>query len=145
MNEQLDQLAFSFFKLFARYESSLKERGFFQSRNGKILVDWDRFANEVVGGNFMEELGDKAENAQYILSEPPKRQVINEASQIVWQEVSNQERSVQTLFGHISRVRNNLYHGAKFNGTWFDPERSKALLGASLEVLEHYKSRVDIG
>ena len=144
MNDHLDQLAFSFFKLFARYESSLKERGFFQARNGKILVDWDHFANEVIGGDFMNDLGKKVEYAKFILDEPPNRQVANDAGKIIWQEVSNQEKSVQSLFGHISRVRNNLYHGAKFNGTWFAPERSKALLSASLEILEHYKSRIDI-
>ncbi|MGH1384324.1 hypothetical protein [Kordia sp.] len=66
MSKQLDQLAFSFFKLFAQYESSLKEKGFFQARNGKILVDWDRFANEVIGGGFMNDLGEKADYADYI-------------------------------------------------------------------------------
>ena len=35
-------------------------------------------------------------------------------------------------------MRNNLYHGAKFNGTWFDPQRSERLLGHGLVVLEHY-------
>lgn len=144
MNNQLDQLAFSFFKLFARYESSLKENNFFQFRNGKILVDWDRFANEVIGSNFIEELGDKVEYANLILNEPPNRQVVNNEGRIIWQEVSNQDKSVQSLFGHISRVRNNLYHGAKFNGTWFAPERSQALLNASLEILECFKSRLSI-
>lgn len=144
MNNNLDRLAFSFFKLFARYESSLKEQGYFQPRNGKILVDWDRFANEVIGTNFIEELGDNAAHAHFILEQPPKRQVVDDAGQIIWQDVPNQDKSVQALFGHISRVRNNLYHGAKFNGTWFDPQRSKALLSASLEILEHYKSRIGI-
>jgi hypothetical protein len=102
VNEQLDKLAFSFFKLFAHYESSLKENDFFQVRNRKILVDWDRFANEAIGVDFMNGLGEKAEYAKFILDEPPNRQVVNDAGKIIWEEVSNQDKSVQSLFGHIS-------------------------------------------
>lgn len=143
MDNELDQLAFSFFKLFAQYESSLKENGFFVSGgNKKVIVDWDRFANEVIGNNFINDLGDKAEFANYILQEPPKRQSVNEEGNIVWQAVSNENKSVQSLFGHISRVRNNLYHGAKFNGSWFDPDRSKRLLESSLEILERFKEKI---
>tara|TARA_R110000868_G_scaffold410543_1_gene699027 strand:+ start:2507 stop:2941 length:435 start_codon:yes stop_codon:yes gene_type:complete len=139
MSKQLDQLAFSFFKLFAQYESNLKEKGFFQANGKKINVDWDRFANEVIGNSFLEDLGDKAQYAEFILSEPPKRQVANEDNQIIWQDVANNDKSVQSLFGHITRVRNNLYHGAKFNGTWFDPQRSKDLIEASVIILRHYE------
>ena len=106
MSKQLDQLAFSFFKLFAQYESNLKEKGFFQANGKKINVDWDRFANEVIGNSFLEDLGDKAQYAEFILSEPPKRQVANEDNQIIWQDVANNDKSVQSLFGHITRVRN---------------------------------------
>ena len=87
----------------------------------------------------MEDLGDKAQYAEFILSEPPKRQVANEDNQIIWQDVANNDKSVQSLFGHITRVRNNLYHGAKFNGTWFDPQRSKDLIEASVIILRHYE------
>lgn len=78
MEEQLDKLAFSFFKLFAQYESYLKEHDYFQVTNsGKINVDWDRFVNEIIGQNYVAKLGDKAASAEYILSEPPKKQVVN--------------------------------------------------------------------
>ncbi len=142
MSEELDKLAFSFFKLFAQYESSLKEKGFFVSGGNKVIVDWDRFANEEIGNSFIEDLGDKAAYANYILSEPPKRQNVNQNGNIIWEDVPNEDKSIQSLFGHISRIRNNLYHGAKFNGTWFDPGRSKKLLEASLEILEHFKGKI---
>ena len=120
-------------------KTNLKEKGFFQANGKKINVDWDRFANEVIGNSFLEDLGDKAQYAEFILSEPPKRQVANEDNQIIWQDVANNDKSVQSLFGHITRVRNNLYHGAKFNGTWFDPQRSKDLIEASVIILRHYE------
>ncbi|QLE36307.1 hypothetical protein [Vibrio parahaemolyticus] len=140
MNEQLDILAFEFFKLFAKYESYLKEKGYFEvNRRGQINVQWDRFANQVVGRDFLEELGENSRSALYILKKPPKQQGVNEKGKIIWKDVPNNERSVQILFGHICRVRNNLYHGAKFNGTWFDPRRSFELLENSLVVLKAFE------
>lgn len=140
VNQLLDQLAFRFFKLFAQYESTLKERNYFRVENrDRIVVDWNRFANEVVGDNFINDLGDKAKSAHFILQQPPMKQVANNEGNIIWQEVSNHDQSVQVLFGHICRIRNNLFHGSKFNGTWFDPDRSKALMEHGLIILEHYK------
>src|SRR5690606_13873449 len=109
-----------------------KERDFFTSNKGKLIVDWDRFANEVIGSAFLEKLGNNRNAAEYILENPPNKQSVNDQGKIIWSEVPNKERSVQILFSHISRIRNNLYHGAKFNGTWFDPERSRELLSKGL-------------
>lgn len=139
---ELDQLACAFFKLFAQYESSLKERGYFRivSQN-QPEADWDRFVNEKIGADFLQSLQDKSTSAEYILNHPPMKQVV-EDGYIVWQEVSNSEQSVQTLFGHIRRIRNNLHHGAKFNGTWFAPERSQKLISSALEILIHFKPKI---
>ena len=112
MQMHLDELAFQFFKLFAQYESTLKERGFFRrGGRGEVLVDWDRFANEVIGPNFRNDLGNAA---NYILQNPPMKQSVNEDGKIIWIEVPNDDQSVQALIGHICRIRNNLYHGAKY-------------------------------
>lgn len=144
MNAHLDQLAFRFFKLFARYESTLKEHGFFQAdRSGNVIVDWDSFANQVIAKGFKDELGALAPAAEYILDKPPKRQVVD-GGQVVWADVPATDKSVQMLFSHISRVRNNLFHGAKFNGTWFDPERSEILLTHSLAILEHFRAKAGV-
>lgn len=144
LDKQLDILAFNFFKLFAQYESSLKENGYFTFNNGRIIVNWDKFANQVIGSNFLSELGGARDSAEYILNNPPKKQSVNDENKIVWIDVPNTERSVQILFSHISRIRNNLYHGAKFNGTWFDPERSELLLTHALQILDFYKQKLDI-
>lgn len=140
MNDELDLLAFRFFKKFAQYEFSLKESGFFQVNRTKIIVDWDKFANQVIGQDFLDKLGDSATSAKYILNNPPKKQIF-EGGKIVWKDVSNNEKNVQTLFGHIGRVRKNLFHGAKFNGSWFDPERSLLLLRHSLAILNCLKAK----
>jgi hypothetical protein len=71
----------------------------------------------------------------YLLAHPPKRQVWVDG-EVTWEAVPNNEVSVQILIGHIRRVRNNLYHGGKFNGKWIDPDRSEELISKSLVVLE---------
>lgn len=143
----MDQLAFRFFKLFAQYEASLKSMGFFKvvDADGSVAVDWNRFANEVIGPDFIEQLGPEAEAAHFIFRAPPKRQVVDVAGRIGWKAVSDRDRSVQALFGHLSRMRNNLFHGSKFDGRgWIDEERSEALLSRGLRLLEFYKSRVGL-
>ena len=137
MQRDLDNLAFQFFKLFAQYESTMKERGLFQKDGrGRVRADWERFAKEVVGPNYRDELGDIAD---YILQNPPMKQAVNEDDKVIWESVPSDDQSVQALFGHIHRMRNNLFHGAKFNGTWFDPDRSKLLLENGLAILNHYR------
>ena len=139
----LDLIAFKFFKLFAQYESSLKERGFYRvSGKGGIIVDWDRFACDRIGSDFLAQMGDQAEAATFILNAPPQKQAVDANGHIVWQEVANDDQSVQALFGHLSRMRNNLFHGAKFNGTWFDPQRSHDLLVRGVQILEFYRARL---
>jgi len=142
MNEELDRLSFELFKLFAEYEYELKQYKFFKTNNGSnIEVDWDRFANEKIGRHFMDILNDDHASAQYILSNPPKKQEIEDNS-IVWTKVSNTDTSVQALFGHIRRVRNNLFHGAKFGATWSEPSRNKKLIEHSIIILKCLKIKL---
>lgn len=141
--ETLDKLAFQFFKLFAQYEAYLKEHGFFKAdKSGNIFVDWDRFANEVIGKDFQDRLGESSESAKFILDNPPNKQIYD-GSKVIWSVVSQNEKSIQILFGHICRVRNNLFHGAKFNGTWNDPVRSEKLLRCSLDVLLAFRNQLN--
>ena len=143
MENKLDQLALKFFKLYAQYEFFLKENKYFEERRGTIIVDWDRFVNQQIGPDFLDKMGDLRPSAEYILENPPKKQVVNENGVIIWSDVPNNERSVQVLFGHISRIRNNLFHGAKFNGTWFSPERNLKLISDGVIVLECFKHLIN--
>jgi len=136
-SQQLDQLSYRFFKLFAQYEYALKAMGY--GRAGKSDAaepDWDRFANEI--GVALTQSQDQAvvEARTYLLEQPPKRQVWLNGS-VAWAVVPNTDRSTQILFAHIRRVRNNLYHGGKFNGRWIDPDRSQELISKSLLLLQN--------
>jgi len=137
MSADLDQLAFSFFKLFAQCEYALKAMGYGRAANGGMAeADWDRFANEVGVLLLQTNNQDVVKFRTYLLECPPKKQVwVN--GQVEWVDVPNTERSPQILFSHIRRVRNNLYHGGKFYGNWIDPERSGKLISCSLQLLRH--------
>lgn len=136
MSAELDQLAFRFFKLFAQCEYALKAMGYGRAGSDNAAKpDWDRFANEVGKVLILSESPSIVEARTYLFENPPKRQVWVNGS-VAWAEVSNLERSVQILFAHIRRVRNNLYHGGKFHGKWIDPDRSWELISKSVLLLE---------
>ena len=69
------------------------------------------------------------------MEHPPKKQVVVNAL-IDWDEAAPQTnlRSDLVLI-YVRRVRNNLFHGGKFNGRWFEPQRREVLLRHSLTIL----------
>lgn len=137
MSAHLDQLAFRFFKLFAQCEYALKAMGYGRATNkeGAAEADWDKFANEV-GAILLQDQDQSVVTARtYIFEYPPKRQVWSNGA-VEWADIPNTERSAQILFAHIRRVRNNLYHGGKFNGRWIDPDRSEKLISKSQLLLQ---------
>ncbi|MBX3620638.1 MAG: hypothetical protein KF891_11735 [Rhizobacter sp.] len=135
MSDDLDKLAFAFFKLFAKYEYALKAMGYgLAGPKQSAEADWDRFST-TVGVKVLSVTDAEVKAAiQYIFQKPPKRQVwVNDA--VNWEVVPNGERSAQILFSHIRRARNNLYHGGKFGSQWIDPDRSQELLETSILIL----------
>ena len=76
------------------------------------------------------------ESIEFILSAPPKKQMIVHGL-ITWDDVEpNTNSRADKLLQYVRRVRNNLFHGGKFNGgQWSSPERSDLLLRHSLVIL----------
>jgi hypothetical protein len=76
-----------------------------------------------------------AEAVGYILMYPPRKQVIWDG-RLVWSDAApNTNIRSDLVLQYVRRVRNNLFHGGKFNGRWFDPERSAQLLRHCLTIL----------
>ena len=48
---------------------------------------------------------------------------------------SNHKHQAELVLRLVCRVRNNLFHGGKFNGHWFEPQRSDELLSHALVIL----------
>lgn len=138
MTEELDKLAFEFFKLFARYEYALKVMKYTKTENGPAEANWDKFSNEIGCNIFTIDKDELKVAIKYLFDQPPKKQIVKNG-ELDWEHVNGSDTSPQALFSHIRRVRNNLYHGGKFNGRWFAPERSKELISHSLTVLYELK------
>ena len=136
-NEQaLNRLADDFFQLFSRFEYSLKESGYLVPNVKDAIPDWIRFAEDI---HELFEQNDKSEiiNAKrFILEEPPKKQ-INRDGLIDWDSTPpDSSNQTDLLLKYIRRIRNNLFHGGKFNGRWFKPDRSGELINAAIIILK---------
>ena len=134
MEELLDHLRSDMFKTFACFEYALKAVGFHYG-DGPAKPNWISFAESVT--DLFERPTDQDFKAavEYILNHPPKQQVIKDGL-LDWSDVApNTALRSDLVLRYVRRVRNNLFHGGKFNGRWFAPERSEQLLRHSLTVL----------
>lgn len=133
-NNDLDALAAELFHVFSRTEYALKASGF-NNGDGEAKANWQSFAKAVEALIANPPSSDLRAAIDFILSAPPKKQMIIDGV-ITWQVVEPSTSSqADKLFQYVRRVRNNLFHGGKFNGHWFSPERSAPLLKCSLIVL----------
>jgi len=130
----LDGLAEKLFHVFSRTEYALKASGF-NNGDGEAKANWRDFAlavEHVIANPSSPKL---QEAIKFFLNAPPKKQVIV-GGVIQWQVSEPPTDSpADKLLIYVRRVRNNLFHGGKFNGHWFEPERSEPLLRHSLTIL----------
>ena len=139
---ELDQLAFEFFKVFSRLEYALKASGFLCNEND-AKADWRLFANQVESLIQQPNSLELQEAVDFVFDFPPKKQVVNDERKLDWSESKPSESiKAQKLLIYVRRVRNNLFHGGKFNGHWFEPERSEKLIRCSLVILTSCKDYV---
>lgn len=132
--EALHKLAAEFFRVFSRTEYALKVSGF-NNGEGPAEANWGQFARAVEAFVESPPTPEVAKAIELMFNEPPKKQFI-ESRLIKWREVTpNTNSNSDSLFQYIRRVRNNLFHGGKFNGRWFEPERSELLIRACLVIL----------
>jgi hypothetical protein len=134
MDDDLDQLATRVFREFARFEYALKAAGF-HNGNGPAEPNWRKFAESIP--HVFDDSKDEtvAAAVRYILDHPPRKQTI--VDQVLeWSDAHpTTDLHTERLLVYVRRVRNNLFHGGKFNGRWFAPERSQLLLQHSLTIL----------
>jgi hypothetical protein len=133
-DKQLNDLAAKLFREFSRTEYALKAAGY-NNGNGPAEVNWRKVALAVEGLIATPTSPELQEAINFIFDAPPKKQVIADGK-IQWAIVEPKTDSrADKLLQYVRRVRNNLLHGGKFNGHWFEPERSEPLLRHSLVIL----------
>ena len=133
--EYPDKLAFHFFKEFARFEYALKAAGFHHGE-GEARPNWDTFAVTVRPAFENVQLQTLKVAVEYMLSNPPKKQIVKNGKLDLDEGLCNNSNEADKLLIYVRRVRNNLFHGGKFNGHWFAPQRSEELMRHSLVILE---------
>jgi hypothetical protein len=137
------ELLLDFFLTFSRFEYALKNSGCFvkhperPERPPPAEADWDTFAVSVrnmFDSNKSEEL---REACRYLLESPPNKQVILNGAP-AWETATHDPAvsELELLVRAIRVVRNNLFHGGKYNIEFHQTtERTEKLLRSTLVVL----------
>lgn len=131
-------LVFDFVGYFSRMEYSMKRAGYFVRRdNGKIDVDWQKFAQnneEAFAGCDLNTI------CPTLYNHPPKEQTVIEGGEMGWREVLPQgsAASLLTLSLSLRRARNNLFHGGKYHGDGVHGfDRSNILLREGVALIKY--------
>lgn len=134
-----------FFVTFSRFECALKASNFAIGDENKVSANWDAFIASIRQTFNKEKSENLKEAVDYLLQNPPKVQMFDNA-QLGWRSRVFQanEPEINKLSLSIRDIRNNLFHGGKFNGT-YEPELSRnyVLLQNSMIILNDWLSLND--
>lgn len=133
--KELDELAFDFFTEFARCEYCLKAVGL-RKKTRDAQPDWRAFAVEVFDVFENPQSTELKTAIDYFLTYPPKKQVIVDGLLDWSNQFPSSKSKADLVLQLVCRVRNNLFHGGKFNGHWFEPQRSEELIKFGLIMLK---------
>ncbi len=132
------ELLFEFFLRFSRFEFALKAMGFAQGDLEGVRPDWPGYASSL-RGRFDKTFSKPLLGAcDFILNNPPHRQILVDG-RLAWNTQAQLpgEHEVEFLLRMVRGVRNNLFHGGKYNiAVHEDTNRSEALLRSSLLILD---------
>ncbi len=120
-----------FFLVFQRFEYSLKRHPRFlmhKNRGDKAEASWDAFGNALGNDFFKRILDDNL--AKEIFRLPPGKELVGENGELVFGDRQMPTTSCQ-LFGALRIIRNNLFHGGKFEVT----DRNEKLIRDAMNVL----------
>src|SRR5688572_11624775 len=104
-----------FLGVFARFEFALKLAGLGGNPGDDAQPNWDMFAARV--GPLFNRAATPALTAavDYLIQAPPKKQVVDAHGHLTFIETPTQGGTeFQQVMLSVRRVRNNLFHGAKF-------------------------------
>jgi hypothetical protein len=130
----------SFFRYFSRFEYALKRSGYVrQGYDSEPAVDWGRYARQIERV-YTRDLDEHFEAAVTVfLSEPPRRQQLSDGGEIYWLPIEFRSRDSEAwrVLTWLRAVRNNLFHGGKFDDEVVaDPARNGRLIAAGLFVID---------
>ncbi|HZV70692.1 MAG TPA: hypothetical protein VFG10_14155 [Saprospiraceae bacterium] len=130
-----------FFVTFSRFECALKTSGFANGDVEKVNPNWDAFAASIRQSFDSEVRTELMQNAIDYLSNYPPRVQNFENGRLGWRErvFLQNEPLINRLSLSIRDIRNNLFHGGKFNGVYQeDVSRNYILLHHSMVLLNNW-------
>lgn len=129
---------FNFFALFSRWECALKRKFPIKGAHGDAQADWNAFADE--HSSELSTIGHPGyqEARKYLLERPPLRLMYQGVPP--WQPNPRREdkgeNEARYFFRIIRDVRNNLFHGGKYQGGPMEElARDRKLLDSAIAVL----------
>ncbi|MBU2922226.1 hypothetical protein KO504_12805 [Winogradskyella psychrotolerans] len=141
ISEEGKKILIDFFVTFSRFECALKSTIEFASvNNQKVSPNWDLFIISIRDIFNSEKTQDLNEATNFILNFSPRVQTLNN-NNLEWieREFSPNTSDINKLNLHIRDVRNNLFHGGKFNGNYQqDVSRNYRLIKSSLIILNEW-------
>lgn len=132
------ELAATFLVVFARFEFALKSDARFRCNGPDARADFDRFARELADRFKSDATPELASAVKFLLSAPPRKQIVRDRN-LDWTDGDPGGTELHRLQVYVCRVRNNLFHGAKFIPPESnDSDRDERLVRAALEVLSAF-------
>lgn len=127
-------LVFEFFGVFSYFECSLKKCCYAKNtvQNQRIEICWKRFCDKHI--QVFNKI-DK-EMITYFSKNPPKKQVISDEGLKWCDDNHDSQIDFERLLILVRRVRNNLFHGGKYNIAIEQLERNNTLLRYSVSIIE---------
>jgi hypothetical protein len=129
-----------FFITFSRFECALKASIFVNGNQDRVSANWDTFVASIAPTFNQAKTANLNTAVDYLIQNPPRVQSLDNG-QLSWRDRNFQpnEPLLNKLSQSIRDVRNNLFHGGKFNGNYQqDVSRNFILLKNSITILNEW-------
>jgi hypothetical protein len=131
-------LILEFFLTFSRFEFALKLTGFAKGNEERVDPNWEAFAASVRGSFDRNHNPALTRFCDLLDVNPPRKQVLVDGK-LAWSTSPPQagDSDAERYIGLVKRVRNNLFHGGKYNAELHEEiARSEDLLRGSICLLQ---------
>ena len=138
INPEGQLLVHNFFITFSRFECALKTTITYATVNkNKVEPNWDKFISDIKKDFDKTKSPELKSAVDFLLVNPPKIQSL-EKNTLTWIDRVFPDNTpvIFKLSQHIRDIRNNLFHGGKFNGVYQqDISRNYKLINSALIVI----------
>ena len=137
--EDSRSLVIDFFIVFSRFEYALKATGFTNGNEDGVSANWDTFAASIRGSFQADKTPELRTAVGYLHNSPPRKQILEGSGILGWAPriPGDSLPLINELSLSIRTIRNNLFHGSKFQEILPEGhDRDRRLLRSSMIVLE---------